>query len=92
MSFDSVEALRSAGVLGEGVPQEVVESFRDLSQQETELLISLKGRLSAILPEVVAHSQVWTSPEAASTGMVAEPGCACGLWSGSGSSPAPVAK
>jgi hypothetical protein len=86
MAFDSVEALRAAGVLGDSVPQEVLESFRGLSQQETELLISLKGRLSTVLPEVVAHSQVWTSPEAASTGMVAEPGCACGLWSGSGSS------
>lgn len=84
MAFDAVEALRAAGVLGDSVPAEVVESFRSLSRQETELLISLKGRLSTILPEVVAHSQAWTSPEAASTGMVAEPACACGIWSGSG--------
>ncbi|MGW4640211.1 StsA-related sactipeptide RiPP [Sphaerisporangium sp. NPDC004334] len=87
MAFDPREALREAGILGGPVPEDLQGAFASLSQEETELLISLKNRIPAILPEVLAHSLEggeWDRPEASQHGFEAAMLCACGLWSGSG--------
>ncbi|MEV6602173.1 StsA-related sactipeptide RiPP [Actinoplanes sp. NPDC051346] len=84
MAFDSVAALRDAGILGGTMKPELEEFYGSLTQQETEVLISAKNRLSAVLPDVVAHSADWTTPEATQHGFDAAMLCACGLWSGSG--------
>jgi hypothetical protein len=83
MSFDPVEALRGAGVFTEATPSTVVESFGALTEQETAVLISLKGKLSALLPEVAAHAASWDSP-AITPNAPSLMECGCGLWSGSG--------
>jgi hypothetical protein len=82
MAFDPVATLRAAGVLGGALPSEHEEYYRGLSEQETSLLISLKGRLPGFLPEVQAHS--WNTPEALQMDSEATMKCACGAWSGSG--------
>jgi hypothetical protein len=86
MSFDSVEALRRAGILGGAISPQLEVFFSGLSEEETELLVKLKNKLVASLPEVVAHSQDWAKPEATAEGHDAAMLCACGVWSGSGSS------
>lgn len=85
MSFDPVASLRDAGVLSESAPEALVESFRGLTEQETRVLISLKDKISSILPEVSAHMQDWSSPTAVPVGTGLETSCFCGAWSGSGS-------
>ncbi|MEV7521336.1 StsA-related sactipeptide RiPP [Streptomyces sp. NPDC091371] len=84
MSFNSLESLRAAGVIGGTMAPALEEFYASLTQEETQVLISTKNRLAAILPDVVAHSQEWSSPEAAKEGFDAAMLCACGIWSGSG--------
>lgn len=85
MAYNSAEALREAGILGGPMSTELEEFYASLTKEETDVLISLKSRLNAALPEVEAHSQDWTKPEATQHGFDAAMLCACGLWSGSGS-------
>lgn len=85
MTYNATEVLRGAGILGGQMTPELEEFYSGLTKEETELLISLKSRLIATLPEVVAHSQEWITPEASQLGFDAAMLCACGLWSGSGS-------
>ncbi|MET8867768.1 StsA-related sactipeptide RiPP [Nonomuraea sp. NPDC004580] len=85
MTFDAKEALRTAGILTGSEAPELTQAFSVLSREEVDMLVSLKGRVPAALPEVLAHSiGGWTTPEATQQNF--EPGmlCACGLWSGSG--------
>ncbi|MDF5759114.1 StsA-related sactipeptide RiPP [Spongiactinospora sp. TRM90649] len=87
MAFDPKQALREAGVLGGSIPEDLGAAFASLSKEETDLLISLKNRIPAVLPEVLAHSQSggqWDKPEAAQHGFEAAMLCMCGVWSGSG--------
>jgi hypothetical protein len=84
MAYSSVEALREAGILGGTMRPELEEFYASLSKEEADVLISVKNRLAAILPDVVAHSADWTRPEATQEGFDAAMLCACGLWSGSG--------
>jgi len=60
------------------------EFYATLSQEETDVLISISSRLSAVLPDVVAHSADWTRPESTQGGFDAAMSCTCGHWSGSG--------
>ncbi len=85
MAFDPVATLRGAGILGSTLPAEHEEFYRNLTEQETSLLISLKGRLPGVLPEVQGHSADWSRPEALQVQAPVEAKCACGAWSGSGS-------
>ncbi|GAA3171207.1 StsA-related sactipeptide RiPP [Nonomuraea salmonea] len=85
MTFDAKEALRTAGILTGSEAPELTQAFSVLSREEVDMLVSLKGKIPAALPEVLAHSiGGWTTPEATQQNF--EPGmlCACGLWSGSG--------
>lgn len=82
MAFNPIETLHAAGV---APSPENEEYFSNLSEQETNLIISLKGRLPGFLPEVQGHSADWSKPEALQVGQSAEMACACGAWSGSGS-------
>ncbi|MEV4567510.1 StsA-related sactipeptide RiPP [Nonomuraea sp. NPDC049419] len=85
MTFDAKEALRTAGILTGSEAPELAQAFSVLSREEVDMLVSLKGKIPAALPEVLAHSiGGWTTPEATQQNF--EPGmlCACGLWSGSG--------
>jgi hypothetical protein len=84
MAFNSVDALREAGVVGATIPPELEEFYGKLTKEETDFLISFKTRLSAVLPDVEAHSQDWTKPEATQEGFDASMLCMCGAWSGSG--------
>lgn len=84
MSFDSAASLREAGLLGGPMTPELEEFFGSLTKEETSVLISLKNRLNAVMPDVVAHSQDWTRPQATEGGFDAGMLCACGIWSGSG--------
>ncbi|MCW2876904.1 MAG: hypothetical protein JWQ95_1004 [Sphaerisporangium sp.] len=88
MAFDPRETLREAGVLGSSTAPEVEEAFATLTREETDLLVSLKSRLPAALPEVLAHSGdggQWTTPEVEAHNLEVAPACMCGAWSGSGS-------
>ncbi|GGL07176.1 hypothetical protein Sme01_11960 [Sphaerisporangium melleum] len=86
MAFDPKEALRAAGILGDPVAPALEEAFASLSEEETNLLITLNSRAPAVVPEVLAHmaSAQWDAPEATQHGFEAAMLCACGLWSGSG--------
>lgn len=84
MAYNPAEALREAGILGGSMTAELEEFYSSLTQKETETLISLKNRLIAVLPDVVAHSARWERPEAAAEGLDAAMLCLCGAWSGSG--------
>jgi len=84
MSHDSAAELRQAGILGGQMAPELEEFFGNLTKEETDVLISLKNRINAIQPDVVAHSADWNTPEAAQEGFDAAMLCACGAWSGSG--------
>ncbi|MGW6706502.1 StsA-related sactipeptide RiPP [Streptomyces sp. NPDC054956] len=84
MTFNALESLRAAGVIGGTMAPALEEFYASLTPEETKVLISTKTRLAAILPDVVAHSQDWSSPEATKEGFDAAMLCACGLWSGSG--------
>jgi hypothetical protein len=84
MSFDAAAALRQAGILGGTMAPELETFFSSLTKEETETLISLKNRISAVMPDVVAHSQDWNKPEVTQEGFDAAMLCACGAWSGSG--------
>ncbi|MFH8384647.1 StsA-related sactipeptide RiPP [Kitasatospora sp. NPDC018058] len=84
MTFNSLEALREAGILGGTMAPELEEFYASLTPEETRVLISTKTRLMAVLPDVVAHSQEWSSPESTQEGFDAAMLCACGAWSGSG--------
>jgi 2-methylcitrate dehydratase PrpD len=86
MSFDALDALRQAGILEPGATPVLEELFSGLSPEETRILIAAKGRIRTALPDVEAHSQDWAAPEATSEGFNAAMLCACGAWSGSGSS------
>lgn len=85
MAFNSADALREAGILGGTMSPELEAFYSSLTQEETSVLISTRNRLAAILPDVEAHSQDWTKPEATQQGFDAAMLCACGAWSGSGS-------
>lgn len=85
MAYNPAEALREAGILGGTMSPEVEEFYASLTQEETETLISLRNRLNALLPEVVAHE--WDRPEATAEGLDAAMLCLCGAWSGSGTGP-----
>ena len=87
MSYNSAEALREAGILGGTMRPELEEFYGSLSREETDVLISVKNRLAEVLPDVMAHSQDWTRPEATQEGFDAAMLCACGVWSGSGTTP-----
>lgn len=84
MAFNSSEALREAGILGGTMTPELEEFYATLTQQETETLITLKSRLSEVLPDVAAHSTEWAKPAAGQEGLDAAMLCACGAWSGAG--------
>ncbi|MGY1497410.1 StsA-related sactipeptide RiPP [Streptomyces sp. QTS52] len=84
MSFNSVEALRGAGILGGTMAPALEEFYASLTAEEVNVLISTKTRLMEVLPDVVAHSQDWNTPEATEQGFEAAMLCACGAWSGSG--------
>jgi hypothetical protein len=84
MAFNSAEALREAGILGGTMPPELEEFYGSLTQQETEVLISTRNRLVALFPDVVAHSQEWSTPASTQEGFDAAMLCLCGAWSGSG--------
>lgn len=84
MAYNSAQALREAGIISGQLPAEVEEFYGTLTQQETEVLISTRNRLVALFPDVVTHSQQWSTPVAAEQGFDAAMLCACGVWSGSG--------
>jgi hypothetical protein len=84
MSLSPVEALREAGIIGGTMQPALEEFYNSLTDHEVEVLISTKNRLLEVFPDVVAHSQDWTSPESAQEGFDAAMLCACGAWSGSG--------
>ena len=83
MSFNSVEALREAGILGGTMAPALEEFYASLTQHEVEVLISTRNRLLEVLPEVEAH-QTWDSPESTQEGFDAAMLCACSIWSGAG--------
>ncbi|MFC4586155.1 StsA-related sactipeptide RiPP [Sphaerisporangium corydalis] len=87
MAFDPRQTLRDAGVLSSSTRPEIEEAFATLTREETDLLVSLKSRLPAVLPEVMAHSGdgQWTTPEVEAHDLDAAASCLCGAWSGSGS-------
>ncbi|GIH67932.1 StsA-related sactipeptide RiPP [Sphaerimonospora thailandensis] len=87
MAFDPREALREAGVLNSPLAAEVEAAFATLTQEEVDLIISLKDRLPAVLPEVLAHAASdgqWAKPEVEAHGVPVQDKCMCGIWSGSG--------
>lgn len=84
MAYNAAAALRAAGIVSGSQPPEIEAFYAGLTQQETETLISLKSRLDAVLPDVVAHSQEWTGPEATQEGFEAAMMCLCSIWSGGG--------
>lgn len=87
MTFNSAEALRQAGLIfapPDKAPPELDEFLASLTKEEVDVLISTKNRLDQIFPEVMAHSQPWSSPEATQEGFDAVTLCGCGVWSGSG--------
>jgi hypothetical protein len=84
MAFNSADALREAGIIGGTMTPELEEFFGNLSEAETQVLISTKSRLAAALPDVVSHSATWTKPESTDQDFDAAMLCACGIWSGSG--------
>jgi len=84
MAFNSLEALREAGMVAATAGPEVLDFYAGLTQNEVEVLISVKSRLDALLPDVQAHSQQWASPEATDQGFDAAMQCACAAWSGAG--------
>jgi len=84
MAFNAIEALRGAGMISGTLRPELEEFWQSLTQNEVEVLISTKSRLDALLPDVQAHSQQWTAPEASETGVDVAMLCACGAWSGAG--------
>ncbi|MEV7964502.1 StsA-related sactipeptide RiPP [Sphaerisporangium sp. NPDC088356] len=89
MAFDPTEELRDAGVLNSPIAAEIEEAFATLTREEVDLLISLKSRLPAVLPEVLSQSTAsgqWATPEVVAHNQIeAAPSCLCGAWSGSGS-------
>jgi hypothetical protein len=86
MAYNSEEALRAAGILNGSMPAALGQLFSSLTQEEAETLISVKQRADALAPDVTAHSQDWTKPEASQQGFEAATLCLCGAWSGSGAS------
>ncbi|MGI5286217.1 StsA-related sactipeptide RiPP [Nonomuraea polychroma] len=84
MAFDPKQALREAGVLSDPIAAEVEAAFATLTKEETDLLISLKGKLPAALPQVLAGGP-WARPEVEVHSQEADASCLCGAWSGSGS-------
>jgi hypothetical protein len=84
MAYNSEEALRAAGILSGSMPAALGQLFSSLTQEEAETLISVKQRADALAPDVTAHSQDWTKPEAAQQSFDASTLCLCGAWSGSG--------
>ncbi|MGW4640209.1 StsA-related sactipeptide RiPP [Sphaerisporangium sp. NPDC004334] len=86
MAFDPRRSLREAGILGDSPAPGLEAALATLTEEEANLLISLKNRVPGLVPEVLAHSLDggWNRPEAAQHGFEAAMLCACGLWSGSG--------
>ncbi|WP_049570332.1 StsA-related sactipeptide RiPP [Nonomuraea sp. SBT364] len=84
MAFDPKEALREAGILNDPIAAEVEEAFATLTREETDLLISLKDKIPAALPEVLSGEQ-WARPEVEVHTIEPDAKCMCGAWSGSGS-------
>ncbi|MFC5830948.1 StsA-related sactipeptide RiPP [Nonomuraea insulae] len=85
MTFDAREALRTAGILNGSESPEVAQALGILSREEVDMLVSLKGKISAALPEVLAHSLGnWTTPEATQQNFDPAMLCACAIWSGAG--------
>ena len=85
MGYNPEAALRAAGIVNGEQPPEIVHFYASLTEQETKTLISLKSRLDAVLPDVVAHSADWQTPEATQQGFDAAMMCLCSIWSGGGS-------
>jgi hypothetical protein len=83
MTYNAAEALRAAGIIGGQMSPELESFYASLSKDETDVLISVKSRLEAVLPDVIAHS--YAKPEATEEDFAAAMLCACGLWTGSGS-------
>jgi len=87
--FDTEQTLRAAGLLSGPVTSAASAVYASMTKEETDLLITLSTRLKAQSqePEVVAHSEEWSTPEAAAAdGIDAIEMCFCGAWSGSGAS------
>jgi hypothetical protein len=84
MAYNSIGALRDAGLVSGSLRPELEEFFSSLTENEVQVLVSTKNRLDAILPDVEAHSQEWKAPEATQEGFDAAMLCACGAWSGAG--------
>jgi hypothetical protein len=84
MAYNAEAALRAVGMVNGPQPPEIEHFYASLTQEETETLISLKSRLDAVLPDVVAHSADWQTPEAAQQGFDAAMMCLCSIWSGGG--------
>ena len=84
MATNSADALRKAGIIGGTMSPELEEFYSTLTKEETDVLISTRNRLAAILPDVEAHAQGWSTPEATGQDFDAAMLCACGIWSGSG--------
>jgi hypothetical protein len=84
MPSNSADALREAGILGGTMQPELEEFYASLTEDEAEVLISLRNRLNRVLPDVVAHSQEWTHPEATKEDLEAAMLCSCGIWNGCG--------
>ncbi len=82
MTYNAADALRAAGIIGSQMSPELENFYSGLSKDETDVLISVKSRLEAVLPDVIAHS--YTKPEATGEDFEASMLCACGLWSGAG--------
>ena len=85
MTYDALGALRTAGLVGDTLTPELENFYSGLSKNEVDVLVSTKEKLASILPDVTTHSVDWASPEATAEGFDAAMLCACGLWSGSGS-------
>ena len=51
MVYNSAEALREAGILGGTMRPELEEFYGSLSKEETDVIISVKNRLAAVLQE-----------------------------------------
>jgi hypothetical protein len=48
----NVERLRSAGVIAGELPQEYYQAFEELTDDEVDLIVSVKGRLDRIHQEL----------------------------------------
>jgi hypothetical protein len=87
MTYNAADDLRAAGILSGEMSPELEEFYAGLTRAEAGTLISVKSRLEALLPDVVAHS--YTAPEVSEQDFDASMLCMCGAWSGAGTGPEP---